>query len=263
MLMINIKILLILILILFYTINYKFLIEQIKSLFSKFKKNKLVLFGKKIKKNRKNYILFHNFRLISWTILILIIVLFIFPNNFVFTGKCDYSLINGEENKCKTPSTKDLTINHAKERVLNKENYLPITVYGRYNDSNTKKVIKYILEHNQKAPEKIKFSFVSVDEDKLTKNMICLYSKDMSKYWAMLNIHAKYNYLTEEILNGAYKRLNINFDSFEKCRNGPFVEEKLKLNEDLIEKSNIYAIPTIFIGEKTYIGYNSFKDNFI
>ncbi|MGE0793579.1 MAG: DsbA family protein [Candidatus Woesearchaeota archaeon] len=257
--MMNLKVLILTIIILIFLIHpFLFLqiIEAIKKSFTKHKytPKKINLFGKIIYKNKLN-----NFTFYSWIFLIIFVLILISPPTiFQEEYDCNYALIkNNFYNNCEETIQKykqDVNILHGNQMILNQDGEILITVYGSYDDLNTKEVVRKILKLNQENNNKIKYSFINTEITEFSNIANCIYYIDAKKYWSYHTYIMTYNYLDDETHKSILQTLKLNETQLNECLNGKLNDVENEKNQIFIKESNIFAIPTTFVNNKIIIG---------
>lgn len=262
--MINSKLIIFLIILIFFIINKQLFNSILKSITKKEKIPKHIeLFHKKLEK-RKYKRFFSNFHTFSWFILIIFLIILFYPQNINLNTICEYETISGKTpfncNKYIDEVSKNITLIHSNEIIINEQNELKITLFGKYNDTKTKEIENKIREFNKLNPNKISYSFVAVINDELTKTSNCIYFTEPEKFWIFHTLAIDHINLNQNKIQELLELSKINQSLLGNCLAGKLPEEQFKKTQNLIDETNVEIIPTIFIGEKIFVSEFSFNE---
>lgn len=223
------------------------------------------LFHKKLEK-KKNQRLFRNFYSLSWIIIILILIILFLPTEFNLETSCDYKTINNiQPENCRTflkDVENNVIVKHPSNPILDEGNEIQITLFGYYGDLKTKEIEEKILEFKKLNKNKISYSFVSLENNTITKIGYCLYYSNPEKFWPYHNIAMDYDIMNEGVLEDVLTRLQINKTELNSCLGGKLPNEEWIKTKELILNSKISIVPTIFVNDEVFVGNFKLNDYF-
>jgi hypothetical protein len=258
------KLIILAIFLIFLTINYKLLLDIVKSILysiigRKYLPQKIIIFGKVIK-NIKNNFLYKYFILLSW-ILLLLIILISFSSNLKLTSnifECDYELLDGYEDASNCFETKNTYINEIIKPNINSPslgyNYNEIILIGDYDNLQTKELIKQIINIYQINPHNIKYTYINAKNTNKSKIMTCTEFFYFDKYWQTHLIFANQKINYDENLENIFLRLDIDSKIMYDCMDSELIKNDFAYRNKILKESKIFAIPTIIINNQIFVG---------
>lgn len=262
--MIYIRSIFVILIILFFLINLKLLLDVFKAIFysiigKKYLPKKIIIFGKEIKNLKKRFI-YKNFILLSWIIIIIFIAL-IFASNLKLTTtitECDFELLQNYDYIDNCIKTKNTYIQNVKIPNITSPQlgyyYNTIIIIGDYDNLQTKEMVKTTLDIYSKNPNNIKYSYINAKNTNKSKIMNCVELLYPEKYWAIHMIFISEVKDFQENIENIFLRLNIDKEKINQCIADEFLIKSFENKNIIINNSNIFAIPTIIINEKIFVG---------
>lgn len=229
-----------------------------------------------------------NFELISWTLFLLMVASTLYAGKgiylFYMTGSCsglnetsfcffdpkgENTKVSGLPDSCRIKPTTvaDLTlqgVNLSEFPALNPGGGERVVLIGCYGCSYTRKVYPVIREIALKNNAAFIFADfpVKVKTTLMARLGQCVYRRDQAKYWQLNDILIRTNPANLDDPAFALKvtaQLGMEWGEIGRCLDAPATERLVTRQMDEISKTNFFGTPTVFIGNRAFVGPKPYR----